>query len=345
MVDPYRIELADLEKDRSRILQFWERADFSTPDRAERYDWFHVRNPAGRGRIYLLLHGESGNLVGTACAGTRVMRTAGAGALTASVLIDFAVDPGHRSFGPAIKLQRAVRDRELRRADILYGLPDTKAVPIFKRLGSDALLSEGSYAYVVRSRKYLEKRAPGWAAPVMRLAAAGVDLVRANVLRLRVVVSGFRCEWSRSPPAGLDELWSHTSSQNRCIGVRDADFVAWRFEHPDWIFASVTNTQTGLAAYMACRKLGEEWLIGDLLLPAEDADRRHALRALLAEAWRTGARVVRIDLIAEPTVLESLRAVGFSLRGARPCFVVRNPSLPASAFPNNWWLTRADEDV
>lgn len=345
--DRYRIDTADPARDRDRILQFWERVGFSATDRADRYDWFYLRNPDGQGRIYVLVLEDGGEIVGTACAGTRWMRMPDDRLLRASVLVDFAVDPAHRSVGPALKLQRATRDAELKEADLLFGLPDTKAVPIFKRLGCDRLLQETSYAYVLRSGPYIQRRIPAWAAPLGVAAGWTVDVVRSALLRLWLLASGFRPTWESAPPAGVDELWAESGIVAGCtVGVRDRRFLGWRFGSAGWRFAVIRGpAQTGIVAYMACRITGDELHIGDLLLPPGEGPKRYALLSFLSLLRRERVRVARVDLSGPAETARVLRETGFSPRSERPCFIVSKGNLSAEEISGDWWFTKADEDV
>lgn len=343
----YSVVPADIEGDRAKILEFWQRIGFSTPDRAERYDWFHLHNPEGRGRIYLLTLEGSDQIVGTACAGTRRIHVPGGAVLRASVLVDFAVDPAHRSLGPALTLQRTAREHEMQHSDLLYGLPDTRAVPIFKRLGADATLQEASLAYVVRSGAYLGRKLPQWASHAGTIAGGVIDLARGALLRIRSMVSGLDCNWCAEPPAGVDELWSEAVADlDAGIGVRDRRYLEWRFRGPEWRFAAVTSKgRSRLHAYMACRRIGDELHIGDLLLSGSGLERQHALRAFLVTARKEPVRVVRVDLLAPVATMNAMQATGFSVRGERPMFLVRNPAGSAGSLVSSWWFTKADEDV
>lgn len=343
----YRVIEADLEKDRQRILDFWRRIDFGAPDRPERYDWFHLRNPEARGRIYLMLLEDGDEILGTACAGTRRVQVPGGRTLTASVLVDFAVDPAHRSVGPALLLQRAARERELQQADLLYGLPDTKAVPIFKRLGSDQQLVEASYAYVVRSGPYLRRKLPAWAAPIATLGGELVDLGRGILLRARALRSGLSCEWHAQMPDALDGLWSSSLEGLRFgIGVRNRQYLAWRFELGDWRLGLVSARRDGRpVAYMACRRIDDELHVADLLLAGDAGAQRKAVEAFLVLARRERVKVIRLDLLAPDETVAALQAAGFVVRGGRPCFIVRNRERFPEAFGESWWFTKADEDV
>lgn len=343
----YSVVRADLERDRPRILSFWERIGFSAPDRAERYDWYYIQNPDGRGRIYLLLLEGSEEIVGTACAGTRWICLPGGRKLRASALVDFAVDPAHRSVGPALMLQRTARESEMREADLLYGLPDTKAVPIFKRLGCDQILQEISYAYVVRTGSYLQRTLPAWAAPLGTAGGAILDLCRGVLLRGGALTADVVCMWRSDPTPVHDALWTgHLEGLDHGIGVRDWRNLSWRFGSAGWRYALVTTRRDSRpVAYMVCRVVDDELIVADMLISGDAVTQRRALSAFLVLARSEPVRVVRLDLLAPAAITKALEAAGFSERGTRPCFIIRNTDRHQGPLAEKWWFTKVDEDV
>ncbi len=121
----YRVDRGDPVADRERILALWERCKFASgaPARA-RYDWFYLDNPAGRSRVYLLFSGDE--MVGALGTGTRQLAGAAGEMRSAVILVDFVVEPMHRSLYPALALQKTARERELRDIPMLYGIPATQ---------------------------------------------------------------------------------------------------------------------------------------------------------------------------------------------------------------------------
>lgn len=340
---PYHLAKADPVRDRQRVLDFWQRTGFSSPDRPRQYDWLYLNGPAGMGRIYLLLHGPEATIVGTACAGTRLIRFPDGRMLRGGVLVDFVVDPAHRSVGPALKLQRWAREQEWSNADVLYGIPDTKAVPVFKRLGADAIVQIHSYVHVLRTGHYLARHIP---APLARAVAAIVDPLRAMVRRIGVAVSPMRATWlSTVGDLALDSSMPHAAQGRMAAGDRGRDFLNWRFDASAWRGAQLAASDGTPAGYIICHMQDGDLHIGDLQLPQDPVQGPQALRAFLELAWHEGVRAVRLDLAGDAAVAETLRKAGMLRRGERTCFVMRNPALPQADLPAAWWFTRADEDV
>src|SRR5690606_33766496 len=95
--------------------------------------------------------------VGTVGVGVRRV-DAGGQTLRACVLGDFFVSKAHRTFFPALTMQRAVLAWGRKHFDLVYGFPNESAQPIIKRLGFKALAGLGRYVLVLRHERYLKKR-------------------------------------------------------------------------------------------------------------------------------------------------------------------------------------------
>jgi hypothetical protein len=344
----YRVERGDPVADRDRILRLWEHCGFeSGGGAAARYDWFYLDNPCGRGRVYLLFCGDE--LVGALGAGSRQMaRGPAEPMLRAAILVDFVVDPAHRSMFPALQLQRVAREHELCDAQVVYGLPDVKAAPVFRRLGSAAQLASGSHVRVLRSEGFMRRKLPRITAPALRLLCWVVDRARLvapwTLCRLR----GLRSEWRQDFPEGIEEFWRRAGTlANLATGVRHREFLEWRFrqtaEHP-WMVLSVTDRRGRLEAYFVCRREGVDLHVFDMLL-ADRRTRAASLLALSLAAWNSGATSVRVVFGGCERMQRTLFRSGFLLREQRPCFVIQPPDADAGLLPREWWLTRADEDV
>ena len=344
----YRIECADPVREQTRVLEFWKSVGFGLPNSKERYSWFYIRNPVEQSRLYLLISEEGGSLIGTVGAGTRLLRLPSGEIRRAALLVDFVVHPAHRSVGPALALQRSAREQELARVEIVYGLPDAKAVPVFKRLGANQRFSTGMFAHVIQSGAYLSRHLPRWAAPLGRAIAAVVDPVRAFRLRVDSALSGYRVTLDATAAEFMEDIWVSSAGPAECgIGVRNVEFLQWRFPRTEgWRFAVIRGVRQDRAvAYVAYRRNEDEFHIGDMLLPADPAAAVRVLRVFLALCHRERVRIVRVDLTEGSYSRAVMRGAGFALRGQRPCFLSWRPTVPQGALPSEWWFTKADEDV
>jgi hypothetical protein len=342
----YRVTRGDPAADRERVLDLWARCGFASGEQAgERYDWFYLRNPRGPGRVYLLW--QLDELVGALGAGSRrFICGAGEPPLNAAVLVDFVVHPAHRSMFPALQLQRFAREEELRETEMVYGLPDVKATPVFRRLGATAEFSSGIHVRVLRSGSYASRLLPRVPPALVQAVCWVVDRARVALVWAMCKARGLRTTWHREFPGSVDALWRLTAAQtNLATGERDLEFLRWRFASntEEWRLLTVSRRNSE-AGYFVCRREGNELQVFDFLVAHRDAATLPLLALSLA-AWTLGVKSVRIVFGGFRSVQVELARAGFKLRDQRPCFLMQQKVAGARRLPDEWWLTRADEDV
>lgn len=224
----YEVERADLTQDRQAILRLWER-NFPGHDAAShrsRFAWYYLENPCGPGRCWLL-RAPDGRVVGTAGLGLRRVKM-GDQIKLAGIASDFAVDAEHRTLLPALMLQRAVLEELEDDLAFIYGLPNSKSIGIFRRLGYECPASFSRRVKVLRVRRYLQP------VPVFSLLAPVVSPVADWALRL--------CSRENWTPrrhtivedleefdGRFDELWERAAGAFELVGERTAEFLHWRY--------------------------------------------------------------------------------------------------------------------
>ncbi len=336
----YTVHEADLARDRDTILGIW-RGNLGEDTRmARKYDWFYRQCPYGEPLTLLLRHQASGAFVGVASAGPRRMRWNGRD-VTAGVLVDLAVAPQHRSLGPALSLQMALMEAGAQRFDLLYGFPNPKATPVFKRVGYSPLGELARHARVLRHGDYLRRRAPALVA-----APAGLLLDLADRLRLRRR-GILPHEWQhRLDPSAADAIWQHGDPGAGPVAIRDSTFLQWRFDQSPLVdirYLLVRDARGQAGAWFACE-------VREHGLHVHDAWSRDGhtgpssaqLAALLRAARRQGHASVSIELSA--AAQPAWQAAGFAARESRPAFGrigADGDNAPALAALH---LTSADED-
>ena len=212
---------------REIVLSTWRGNLGDAPRMAAKFDWFYGDCPFGEPLLQLLAHVPSGADIGVAAAGPRRMLRDGV-AIDAGVLVDLAVQPEHRSLGPALLLQQALIAAADARFDLLYGFPNPKAAPVFKRVGYVHLADCVRRARVVRHARYLARRVPR---AIAIIAAPFVDA--AVALRDRMRAAGdakLAASWHDRIGSEVDALWQRTKPTSGVVAVRDREFLAWRFE-------------------------------------------------------------------------------------------------------------------
>lgn len=345
----YRVVVADLDRDEQSIQQLWRDGGLGLPDGAsadaDRFNWFYRTNPAGQAQAYLLVHSGEGQAVGTMGIGVRHFSVAGEEA-RGGTLVDFVVSPKHRSAYPALTLQRQGRQLAFESKDFLYGLPDTKAVIICRRLESHVQFDLPRFVRVIRTRFYLERKLPSWLAGAIGAALDSIDALLTSYQRLPRSVQG---QWVDEFDARFDRLWERLDKHQTCLGVRDWAFLRWRFTaqpgHRYRIFA-ITDARTHeLVSYFVCEQGRSALAVKDCLSLASANELKRHLLLLCRAARAGGAASLEIQLSPNATWREALSAVRFIQRSQRPFFATLSEAVQVSGKDLHWYITQADEDV
>lgn len=350
----YRARAGDPERARTTVLEVW-RGNLGDDARMPRkYDWFYLHAPAGLPLLHLLDHHDTAAatppgtgtpsaaaVVGACALGQRRMLHRGA-PVRAGVLVDLAVLPAHRSLGPALMLQQDLFAAGRARLDVLYGFPNPKAAPVFKRIGYRALGEMVRYVRVVRTAPYLRRRLPGALAPLAALAGPVLDIAQ----RLRTGMGGSLARnWSTRVP-DLSALWTDSVKPEALTAIRENAYLRWRFdEAPDAGFRHLLLSAGDRAeAWFATRSDGHTLHVLDFWQRGAGATPdASSLHALLAAAHDDGHAAVSVELATSTERLQPWLALGFEARSRRPIFGhVSADSSQDATFDLH--LTSADED-
>lgn len=340
----YRCEPANLDRDREDILSIWRGGLSNVAGQAAKFDWFYMQGEAGSPIVSLLLHAESGRRVGIAAAGPRRANWNGR-AVRIGVLVDLAVLPEHRSLFPAMLLQRSLQQSVPGSLAALYGFPNPRAAPVFARVGYSKTLDVRRFVRVLRSRVYLRRRMPGWAAA---LVARPLDLAMSLWAGRRARgPDRFKAAWSSEVEARVDALWDSTAHGSGPVLVRDAGFLRWRFDRMPGKHFRYLNVEDGngrLAAWFACEDDGGTLAVRDFwTIGGYDSIDPSIVRMLLSEAMKTGCSAVSLEFGGASNIIRILEAAGFSERSRRPFFSYFGPGSALSS-DTGWYVTSADED-
>lgn len=343
----YSTAPADPVADGARILGLWRQGLSHRNLPEEKLEWYYRRNPAGTPLVTFLLHGPAREPVGVAAAARRRMRL-GERALTAGAMIDFVVAPAHRTLFPAMLLQKAVCREALQSHDLLFGMPNPSSVAAVKRVGYRFVGNLVRRVRVLRARSYLSRFLPSWAG---RAAGAAIDGARlASIAVARLASPGFCSEWLEAPDARFDDLWSRAAPRQSLVGVRDRDFLAWRFAdcplHAYRFFAVVSRADGRLAAYAVCETQQHALHVRDFLAdPARPGAWRRLWAELSREAYAQGLASLSVEFLGADSLQRGLAAAGLLARGVQPVYAVLPPALAGLREARHWYLTDADEDV
>lgn len=344
----YAVVSASVVDESAKILALW-RAGLTHSGMPEaKFDWFYRRNPEGTPEVFFLLHGNRQEAVGVAAIGRRRVRF-GTETLMAGEMVDFVVQPDHRTLFPAMILQREMhrRVRELETYAILYGLPNSKSAPVFSRVGYQCVGQMVRRVRVLRLEEYLSRHMPRW---ISFAVGVVVDRARLGAVALRRLVnSGYRSRWLTQPDARFDDLWRRCAAPDVLMGVRDAAFLTWRFVQCPLrsyeFFALFSTTDQRLVAYAVCEAQERVLHVRDFLVEPDTLGAWTRLWTDLSIAtFRQGYRSLSLEFLGGEKLQRELGRAGMIARDKRPLYVSSATCWEDLMRERDWYLTCADED-
>ena len=348
----YSTRGGDAAADREAVLAVWRGTLGQDARMAAKYDWFYSGAPTGAPLLQLLLHRDDEAPVGACSAGRRRMLYGGR-ETRGGVMVDLAVTQAHRSLGPAMLLQQALFAAGQRELDLLYGFPNPKAAPVFKRIGYRHLADMVRYVRVVRHAQYLQRhlpRLPAWMA-----SAAGTLIDLAHRLRDTwrwPAASRLRAHWQDRVP-DLATLWQASPKPSALTALRDPAHLRWRFDDapaadtlPPFRHLQLFEGDTAIA-WFATRVDGHILHVHDFW-SRDGAQLAPAMVAALLRAARGQEHAaVSVELATSNERLAPWRRLGFKPRSQRPVFghiaAIGCAESPRADAPD-LHLTSADED-
>jgi hypothetical protein len=322
-------------------------------DVADKYQWFYRGNPLGHALAFLLdaVTADGNVTVGCCGLGERLISVDGV-TRRAGLLADFAVDHKHRTVMPAMMVQRAVCDYSHQHFELTYAFPNESAVGVLARAGLQTLGRMGRFARVLRTAPYASRyvRVPSVATGAGALLDAGIAL--AGLATSPKPPRPSHLAWLTRADARFDALWDRARPAFRCIGMRDSNFLNWRFADRPGLpgrFGALIDSENGdLHAYAAIvEKDPGVALLADFLAESPDF-----LAALVHRLWsplRQKGFHTAVSYFLGPHAIEAaLTSAGFRFRN-RAKFIVVGPGR-APIDPNlfkasaAWYLTEADRD-
>jgi len=345
----YTVIKGDIEGDKEAILSLVHR-NLSVAYSSQRYDWSYKHGPYGNASCWLAMLGPAGPLVGSASLFPRRLKI-GDKSVLAGVIGDFSIDRGHRGFGPAVKLMRAiVSDAAASGNYLLYETPNEESSPVFFRTG---------YKEVGRARVYVKPlnltRVPVHLFPkylrsrgVLRVVDSCSDLFSKE----KRISSRF--SHSLDMPGSFDErfdvLWERTSKQFGIAGERTSRFLNWRYSRSYVYYRifCVLDDKDEIGGYLVYRVKDNVCYIDDMLfLPSDDL-----FDSLLANFIRhqreEGTGAIAIRYMGNSDIPKKLRRFNFVNVNDKTRVVLYPDGLPDQSYildEANWRFFAGDMDI
>lgn len=345
----YEVTYGGTEEALAEAVHIWAR-NLPRPQQLKgKVGWYYERSPS-QARVVLLKCDQQP--VGAEGLVPRRFLGADGTALRAGHLSDLAVDPCHRSLGPALALQKKAVTGGLKEFDFLLGFPSPPAEPVLRRAGFRMSIPLPRNALALRSDTYLRASRLGplstVVAPIADACLSGV-LTAATAARKR----GYHLLEVASFDAQFENLWGSCANHGLNIGVRDRDFLTWRFSsNPIQRFRtfSLLDSTRALAGYVVVQTEDDpaHWQVVDILARSHAPRAFKALLTLLAGvALREGAHSVSMEFLGPGRLRNTLPRLGYFPRGADRTLLLAAPNERHSQLtdgPNDsWYVTAGDE--
>jgi hypothetical protein len=329
--------------------------------REARYAKYYEQNPLGPPSFFLARDEQSQRFVGMAAAFPTRLRVFGE-VVPGAISGDFAVEDGHRGFGPSVALQRAlVSAMDENGVRCAFGYPNEYAEPIVKRVGYVDLGRLTRYVKVLRGRVLVDTyvRSPRLARPLAALSRVGLDPLLSVLSRERLHPRrshGFRVELPEAFDDRFAQVCESTWHEHAITSERTPELLNWKYEKGGGrdrdvytIFALLRGDDR-VAAYVVYRARGGiRHLVDIAFLPS-----RAVVDALLSEfildARTHGVPAITLLHLGSASLLtRRLRTFGFIRRIDESGVWVHAPGSSrldrALLEAENWYFLTGEADV
>ena len=345
----YIIEKADLGRQKEEILALLQRNLDGISE--ARFVWNYIKAPV---ICWVAREGSTGELVGSCAIFLRDITVKGAPA-KAGIAGDFAVDRKHRTFGPAITLQKSLlASLDDEGVDVAYSIPNELSGPLLVRLGYKEIGKYHRYVKLLKA-EYRENRniLPS---PLKGIASGIADLT------LKAISKEFR--YRRRGPVAVDtpELFDGrfdalsraAGKKSGIIGARGASFLNWRYnesDYRDYRAFAVTGEAGALSGYIVYYIDENVAYVADMLCDPAQSD---ALTTLFSEFCirmrKDSVGSVSIRFLGSHSTEAKLKGMNFfeDKRNETRVYVYCPPSQAGKGFfldSENWYILEGDNDI
>ncbi|HMJ11799.1 MAG TPA: hypothetical protein VK524_10325, partial [Polyangiaceae bacterium] len=262
----YRARQVAPEDVEAGVLDLWKQTRSKPFELENTFRWYYRSDTERANRCFVLVHGGDADLVGATGVGLRHFRVE-SGEVAGALLGDFFVHKAHRSLFPALSLQRTAADAARQSAAFVYGFPNQKAVPVFRRLGFSELGTVCRFVRVLDYAPYLDRylKRPALAHALARGLNTLAPLRRPSSL---VPSRRYASEWLERFDERFDTLERASLLGVPVRGQRTAAFLNWRFSaKPGFkgrVFTCFERGSRALCAYAVVELEPEAAYVRDL---------------------------------------------------------------------------------
>ena len=333
-------------------LPFWfDGLSYEPHDVAARLRWKYDSNPAPKSKLLYLHSDTEEQPCGAIGLFARQWSMAGA-RYPSAVATDLVISQSHRSLGPALHLCiDACGKVQTGEYSMAYGMPNAISAVLKKRLEFQSVQTITRYSRVLRWRNVIRARLP---APLAIPVAAVLQQLNDAKDWILGAKSGRRWKgsvWQGRFDARFDQLWQRSHESFGLCGVRDQEFLNWRFNDSDsgyknQVFVVERQQDAELGGYIVWWQNDDgDVLIKDFLF-SPDCGIDGLFQLFVNSMKSAGHERLSIALNGPADMLQKLRRIGFVAREqTEALFCVDQASELASAVNAPLFLTAADNDA
>ncbi len=340
----FYVEIADVQKDRGEILRLWQLGFPSVNRFEEKYDWFYSNNPAGKPYLYFL---KSGNVnIGIEGIGPKKWLLNGE-SIRSGLFVDLVVDPAFRSLGPALRLIKDSTEQSICDLPILYGFPNPKSLPVYKRGGFELLGMMSRYAKPLQYTPYILQ----YSKLLAQLFGGIIDFaykLTEGIINKKLHKS-LSCNVDNEFDKDFDSLWSLRRQDAYCMAQRDKEFLLWRFKNNPLenykLFTINSRAAEALLGYIVYKTnaVGNVFII-DFLASDNNVNLFWLFRLFGQKMRMAGYKSVSVEFFGEESIVKILKQCCFKCRDVQPIICALNSEKLERKSLKNWYITSADRD-
>lgn len=344
----YTIEKADIKAEQGNILALLQR-NLDGISR-ERFEWNYLHAPI----VCYVAKDHAGDIVGSCALFLRELSVNGQRS-TAGIAGDFAVDKKHRTFGPAIALQKTLlASLKDERVDFTYSIPNKLSEPLLARLGYRELGKYHRYVKLLKAEYRRNKNI--LPSPLKGIASGLTDLAlktASREFRYRRPAS-VGVETPGSFDSRFDELSGAAFRRTGIIGARGAKFLNWRYKestYKDYRVFAVTRGGGAIEGYIVYYIDENVAYIADMLFDdGIDGASKTLLSEFCLRMRKDSIGSVSIRFLGSDTVEAGLREMNFfedKRNETRVYAYCQDPEAQADFLfdSENWYLLEGDNDI
>lgn len=352
MKTTYSIQPINSDAHKDGLIRLWKTYLQKYFD--DRFEWLYTENPSGSTKTVLATQQDDDEVVGCASITPRPFFIDGS-KFSAGITMDFIVHENHRTYGPALKLQRANFSTEnVADFDMILAFPNKAAKGPMLRVGCKELGASSLFTKVLKTKSKLGRFIK------LPVAAKAVGSVLDRILSAADFVRAFPGPGNRVASIAtafdhrFDAFWGNVKS-DVLIADRSAAYLNWRYagnRNPGYqIFCLTDKNSESLKGYVVYFIKDRVANVEDMFALNDKSEWQQLLFAFSRHMRKQDVDAVCVAYFGDEMLVEVFRKLNFfKNKEARSVLLHISPDLADSEKktalnPGNWCLFEGDLDL